>query len=83
MPALEGLWRGKPPPRPDTDPGLASGRAQLLVFSQVAGGHAERLPQLHPEVVYLALAPFAGHEEAVRQARLAADDVSADRVAPA
>ena len=29
------------------------------------------LPELLPEIVYLALLPFAGHEEALRQARLA------------
>lgn len=83
VPALEGLWRGELPQGPETDPGLASGRAQLLVFGQVAGGSADRLPQLHPEIVYLALAPFAGHEEAVRHSRLAAEDVSGDRAAPA
>lgn len=75
VPALEGLWRGRLPARPETDPDLAAGRAQLLVFNVVAAGRPEQLPQLHPQVVYLALAPFTGHEEAVRQSRLAAEDV--------
>jgi hypothetical protein len=43
-----------------------------LVFHEVAAGRAERLPTLLPDIVYLAIAPFAGHEEALRQARLAA-----------
>ncbi len=82
VPALEGLWRGQLPPRPETDPGLASGRAQLLIFSRVAAGRTDLLPQLHPEMVYLALAPFVGHEEAVRQSRLAGDDMHGEPVAP-
>ncbi|MFN8216201.1 MAG: TetR/AcrR family transcriptional regulator [Solirubrobacterales bacterium] len=73
--ALERLWRGRVPSGAETDPGLASGRAQLLVFAVVAAGRPEQLPQLHPDVVYLALAPFTGHEEARRQSRLAAEDV--------
>ena len=44
------------------DPGLAFGRAQLLVFHEVAAGRAERLPALVPDIVYLAIA-------AVRRAR--------------
>lgn len=81
VPALEGLWRGQLPPRGETDPGLASGRAQLLVFSRVAGGRPDLLPQLQPEIVYLSLAPFLGHEEALRQSRLAAGEVRHDPVA--
>lgn len=68
IPAVEGLWEGGPQ-RAQTSPGLAFGRAQLLIFSQVAAGRTERLPELQPEIVYLALAPFAGHEEALRQSR--------------
>jgi AcrR family transcriptional regulator len=81
VPALEGLWREDGAPVRHTDPGLVAGRAHLLIFSEIAGGRADRLPQLHPEMVYLALVPFAGHEEAVRQARLASEDVCADPVA--
>ena len=71
------------PASPETDPGLASGRAQLLVFNVVAAGQPQRLPQLHPEVVYLALAPFTGHEEAAQQSRLAAEDVRPGPLPPA
>lgn len=80
VPALEGLWRGGGTPVRHTDPNLVSGRAHLLIFSEVAGGRANHLPRLHPEIVYLALVPFAGHEEAVRQSRLAREDICADPV---
>ncbi len=71
VPALGGLWEGS---RAGMSPGLAFGRAQLLVFSQVAAGRTADLPELRAEIVYLALAPFAGHEEALRQSRPAAED---------
>lgn len=75
IPALEGLWaEAGAAPRKHSSPGLAFGRAQLLVFHEVAAGRAERLPALAPNIVYLAIAPFAGHEEALRQARLAKDE---------
>ncbi|MBS1677488.1 MAG: TetR/AcrR family transcriptional regulator [Actinobacteria bacterium] len=69
VPALEAMWEeaGVPPGR-HLSPGLAFGRAQLLVFREVAAGRTERLPALAPDIVYLAIAPFAGHEEALRQA---------------
>lgn len=75
IPALEQLWaEAGEPPRKHSSPGLAFGRAQLLVFHEVAAGRAERLPALAPNLVYLAIAPFAGHEEALRQARLVKDE---------
>jgi AcrR family transcriptional regulator len=67
LPAIGSLWNGDGGPG-EMSPGLAFGRAQLLIFSQVAAGRTERLPDLQPEIIYLAVAPFAGHEEAVRQA---------------
>lgn len=71
--AIEAMWaRSGAPPRKHLSPSLAFGRVQLLIFHEVAAGRAERLPGLVPEVVYLAIAPFAGHDEALRQARLAA-----------
>jgi AcrR family transcriptional regulator len=72
IPALEGIWEceGVPPPK-HLSPGLAFGRAQLLIFHEVAAGRSERLPALLPDIVYLAIAPFAGHDEALRQARMA------------
>lgn len=67
LPAIGGLWNGNGG-QGKMSAGLAFGRAQLLIFSQVAAGRTERLPDLQPEIVYLAVAPFAGHAEAVRQA---------------
>lgn len=72
VPALEELWAvAGEPPRKHLSPGLAFGRAQLLVFHEVTAGRPERLPALVPDIVYLAIAPFAGHDEALRQARIA------------
>lgn len=72
VPALERLWdRGGRPTDRHLDPQLAFGRVQVLVFNKIASGDSDRLAELLPEIVYLAVAPFAGHEEAVRQARLA------------
>lgn len=80
IPVLEGLWTGRQDRQTKISPSLAFGRAQLLVFNQVAGGRVERLPELQPELVYLALAPFSGHDEALRQARLAVDDTATNRL---
>ncbi len=78
VPALEAIWsEAGVPPRKHSSPGIAFGRAQLLVFHEVAAGRAERLPALAPDIVYLAVAPFAGHDEGLRQARLAAAEVAA------
>jgi len=74
-PTLARMWaEAGEPTRRHSSPGLAFGRAQLLVFHEVAAGRAERLPALAPNIVYLAIVPFAGHDEALRQARLAKDD---------
>jgi AcrR family transcriptional regulator len=72
IPAMESLWTnaGKVP-QPHIDPRLAFGRAQVLIFDRIAAGRADRLRELRPELVYLAVAPFAGHREALRQADLA------------
>jgi AcrR family transcriptional regulator len=72
IPALEGLWNAAGEPRrSQADPGLAFGRIQVLIFSQIAAGRTAQLPGLLSEVVYIVLLPFAGHEEAVRQAQVA------------
>jgi AcrR family transcriptional regulator len=74
IPALENLWAaGGEIPQTHIDPRLAFGRAQVLIFDQVAAGRAERLRGLQPELVYLAVAPFGGHQEALRQSHLAAE----------
>jgi AcrR family transcriptional regulator len=82
VPALEAMWaRAGAPPGKHLSPGLAFGRAQLLIFHEVAAGRPERLPALVPDVVYLAIAPFAGHDEALRQARLAGAEAPVGRSA--
>ncbi len=68
VPALTRLWDGEKGPT-RLDPRLAFGRAQLLVFERVSAGQAERLPELLPELVYLAVAPFAGHDAALEEAQ--------------
>lgn len=83
VPALEELWAtAGGPPRKHLSPGLAFGRAQLLVFHEVTAGRPERLPALVPDIVYLAIAPFAGHDEALRQARIAAAEAAFEPTAP-
>ncbi len=70
IPALETLWADAGEPRKGrTDPRLAFGRAQVLIYNQITAGRAEQLPELLPEIVYIALLPFSGHDEALRQAR--------------
>jgi AcrR family transcriptional regulator len=79
IPALEGLWESAGEPwRSHADPRLAFGRAQVLVFDQIAAGRTEDLPELLPEIVYISLLPFAGHAEALKQARLAAGQPTND-----
>jgi hypothetical protein len=72
VPGVEAKWeREGTPPVKHLSPGLALGRAQLLIFREVAAGRPESLPDRLPDIVYLATAPFAGHDEALRQARMA------------
>jgi hypothetical protein len=72
VPALEALWRsGGQRPRAHTDPRLAFGQAQVLILNQIAIGKADRLPDLRGEIVYLTVSPYGGHEEALKQARIA------------
>ncbi|HEU4599156.1 MAG TPA: TetR/AcrR family transcriptional regulator [Solirubrobacterales bacterium] len=72
IPALEDLWAGDgAAPRQHLNPRLAFGQAQVLILNQIATGSTDRLPELLPELVYLAVGPFGGHEEAMKQARLA------------
>jgi AcrR family transcriptional regulator len=72
IPALEALWsRDGAGPEPHTDPRLAFGQAQVLILNQIAAGKADRLPELLPEIVYLTVGPYGGHEEALEQSRRA------------
>jgi AcrR family transcriptional regulator len=74
LPAVEALWlrAGKTSGR-RADPRLAIGRIQVLILDRMTSGGAAGLPNLLPEVVYLVLLPFAGHDEALRQSRLAGE----------
>lgn len=71
VPALETLWGKDGRTESHTDPRLAFGQAQVLILNQIATGQLNRLPELLPELVYLAVGPYGGHEEALRQSRLA------------
>lgn len=81
LPALEAVWdgQGSAANGRHLDPQLAFGRGQVLIFSTLTAGQAERLTELLPEIVYLAVAPFAGHDEALRQAQLASAATPRDR----
>jgi AcrR family transcriptional regulator len=72
LPALEQLFdAGEKEKRRHSNPALAFGRAQLLIFNEIAAGRSDQLRSLHPEIVYLFLSPFVGHDEAVKQSQLA------------
>ncbi len=80
VPALETLWsqNGDGVAEAHTDPRLAFGQAQVLILNQIATGKPERLPELLPEIVYLTVSPYGGHEEALRQSRLAGEIKTSD-----
>lgn len=79
IPVLEKLWLDAGEPRRGrNDPRLALGRAQVLIVNQIAAGQAKQLPQLLPEIVYVTLLPFVGHEEALSQARLVDSEADAE-----
>lgn len=70
IPAVAAIWNGEEPTH--LNPKLAFGRAQLLVFDRVTAEEPERLGELLPEIVYLAVAPFAGHDAAIAEAEACA-----------
>lgn len=77
IPPLQRRWADATPAAdPDLDPRLAFGQAQVLILNQIASGEAERLPELLPEIAYLAVGPFGGHDEAIKQAALAREQVA-------
>ena len=79
IPPLEALWaRDGGEATAHTDPRLAFGQAQVLVLNQIAAGKADLLLELLPELVYLAVSPFGGHEEAIRQSRIAGETTTSD-----
>lgn len=81
IPALEALWgENGARPTPHTDPRLAFGQAQVLILNEIAAGNQDRLLELAPEIVYLAVSPYGGHEEALRQSRRAGNSELRDAV---
>ncbi len=77
IPALKALWQASGnSSRPHTDPRLAFGQAQVLILNHIATGRTDRLPELLPEIVYLAVSPFGGHGEALEQAQLAKESAT-------
>lgn len=79
IPALEAQWvRRDGSAETHSDPRLAFGKAQVLILNQIAIGKTDRLPELLPELVYLAVSPFGGHEEALHQAQLAGESATSD-----
>jgi AcrR family transcriptional regulator len=81
IPGLAALWTedGRSA-KAHTDPRVAFGQAQVLILNQIAIGKADRLPQLLPEIVYLAVSPFGGHEEALNQSQLAKESATGGAV---
>lgn len=78
VPDMRALWESRGEwVEPHSDPQLAFGRAQVLIFDKIAAGKAAELPRLLPEIVYLVLLPFGGHEVALAQSRLAAREIGA------
>lgn len=78
IPALEALWSRNGTAEAHSDPRLAFGKAQVLILNQIAIGEADRLPDLLPELVYLAVSPFGGHEAALHQSQLAGKSTATD-----
>jgi AcrR family transcriptional regulator len=52
------------------DPEIAFGRAKVLIADYVIAGQVEKLPTLLPELVYIALLPYAGQDAALAQAQI-------------
>jgi AcrR family transcriptional regulator len=63
----------------DLPPGvelMAVGGAEVIIFDEVAAGRATRLPEMLPAILFTALVPFIGPEEAARAMRRAAKERS-------
>lgn len=72
VPQVRAIWEaGGGRAEPYSDPELAFGRAQVLIFTKIAAGESATLAELLPEIVYLVLLPFGGHEVALEHSRLA------------
>jgi AcrR family transcriptional regulator len=49
---------------PPTLARVVAGAAAARIHKQVTTGHTSELPDLHPELLYLALLPYLGHQKA-------------------
>jgi AcrR family transcriptional regulator len=54
---------------PDSAGRAALAGAESLIVGQILAGNAERLRELLPDVVYIAIVPYLGLEEALRHSR--------------
>ena len=41
------------------------GGVSALMFNEASAGHAEKLPDLLPEMMYMVVAPYLGHDRAM------------------
>jgi AcrR family transcriptional regulator len=57
---------------PSTTARSVLGAGESLIAGEMMSGRIDRVPQLIPDLVYLALVPYVGQEEALRQMALAA-----------
>ena len=62
---------------PATTATVVVGGLAGIVFDEVAAGRTRELPRILPELVYAALAPFTGHEQALAQMELARREAGA------
>jgi AcrR family transcriptional regulator len=70
--------------RADAEPGIPGRVASAIVAGgaavirdEILAGRPERIPELAPDLVYLALVPYVGRGEAMRQARAAREGLDA------
>jgi AcrR family transcriptional regulator len=68
-------WAANPPS--GVSPAIAAraafGAAEALIRNEIAQGRTERLSELLPEIVYCAVVPFRGLDEAIARSKLAGD----------
>lgn len=69
--ALKAQWGTGVGDMAGADARIAVGRAHVLVADYLVTDRADRLPELLPEISYIMLVPFVGHEEAIAQVRSA------------
>jgi AcrR family transcriptional regulator len=56
---------------PPTIAQVIAGAVAARIHKQIATGHGTDLPDLHPQLLYLALLPYLGHQQAQQQAQTA------------